>query len=209
MKHVLEKFKNPLLQWRILALLAVISWILVGILTYALAILSVTAYRVGGSDYSFQILSVAVLSALFITGMPGCVALVYPSLRKKLYTLPEAAALSSFILSFLLGMFLIIVFCFVLYHTDNFSFYTVRAGDSFQSAILSPLLELLLIGIAIFPLTIGLVFPFGIPFICAWSIRAMIIKDKVISQASWFRFVGISTLGWILVVFAGYILGNA
>ncbi len=206
---MIKNIKNPLVQWRILALLAVISWVLVGILTYAIAILSVKAYSVGGASNSFQVLSIAVLAALFVTGFPGCVALIYPPLRQKLYTLPEAAALSSFILSFLLATILVIAFCFILYQVSDFSFYRVRADDSFQAIILSPLFEQFLIGVAIFPLTMGLVFPFGIPFLCAWSIRSIIKKDKIISSKSWFRFVGISTLGWILVVFVGYVLGNA
>lgn len=206
---MIKNIRSSSVQWRILAILAVTSWVLVGILAYAVAILSVATYSVGGANNSLQVLSIAVLAALFVTGIPGCVALIYPPLRQKLYTLPEAAALSSFILSFLLATILVMVFCFILYQVNDFSFYRVRADDSFQAAILSPLFEQFLIGVVIFPLTMGLVFPFGIPFVCAWFIRNIIKKDKFISPKSWFRFVGISTLGWILVVFVGYVLGNA
>ena len=158
----------------------------------------------------FWVIVSAVTIVLLITGIPGCIALIQPTIRKQLYNIPEAAALSAFILSFVLGFGLLFGINFLLYYMGlDASFMCLRPPCTFFSGVLEPIFTGLIIGILAFPLTIGLVFPFGICAGCALIVWIVVDEGGFISQKYWMTYVGASTLGWILLIIVGYALGNA
>ena len=145
---------------------------------------------------------------LLITMIPGSMALIQRNVRKNLYTIPEAAALSAFTLSFVLGFGLSFGFNLLFYLIDGSS--TCRNPPcDFFTGVLEPLLTGLFVGIFAFPVTIGLVFPFGICAGCALIIWIAIDEKEFISKKSWNIYMGVSTLSWILLIIVGYALGNA
>ena len=193
------------LYWRKIGIIVIISWISFFVIsTITMFAMWMKLSIIGEVWFIISVLTIVFL----ITGIPGSMALIQRTIRKKLYTIPEAAALSAFTLSFILGFGLL--FCInVLLFLLNEPFMCFRKPCGFFNVVLDPMLTGLFIGIIAFPLTIGLVFPFGICAGCALIIWIMIDENGLISKKSWNIYVGVSTLSWMLLIVVGYALGFA
>ena len=195
------------LCWRRIGQAVLISWILFFIFEFIAMIGMWARIPILGSVE--LIVSVLVIVAL-ITVIPGSMALIQRNIRKNLYTIPEAAALSAFTLSFVLGFGLSFGLLSLSYLMDGSSLFTCwYPSCEFYKEVLEPLFAGLIIGIFAFPVTIGLVFPFGICAGCALIVWVVVDEAGFISKKRWSIYVGISTLGWILLIIVGYVLGNA
>lgn len=155
-----------------------------------------TSYWLLGSTLAITMLS---------TTVPGIFALIYRPTRKILYSLPEAAALSAFTISILIAMGLLMSMNLILYPNGL----SLSTEYGFWGSVFMPIFVGFVIGVIAFPLTIGLVFPFGIPIGCALMIWTVTEETGDLSKKLWNILVGISTLGWMLVVIAGYLLAHA
>ncbi len=205
----LESFRNidllDKLCWKKIGRVVIISWILFFVFEF-IAVL--------GMWMSLPVLKeawliVSVLTVVFlITAVPGSIALIQQNIRRNLYTIPEAAALSAFTLSFILSFGLLFSIALSLYLMDGSST-CWNPPCTFFTGVLEPILAGLFVGIFAFPVTMGLAFPFGICAGCALVIWIVIDEAGFISKKRWNTYVGVSVFGWILVVLIGYVLGHA
>ena len=128
------------------------------------------------------------LTAL-VNALPGTAALLDRNLRQKLLRVPGAAALSSLTLSALVG---------IGYGAIGSLVGGVETGTVGAAVV---------IGIAAFPLTLGLAFPLAIPLSCCFLVWSLAAREEGISGRAWNWLTGISSTGWVLVVCAGIVLG--
>lgn len=205
--------ENPLLNlskkliyksdWPAWGKLVVMIWIFVFVLAFIFGIMFFNdLWNFNDSkvlEVTFWIKSGAMIIAFLVTHILGSACLTRRHLRMKLYTSPETSALSCFTLSFLLSMGIIIILALL-----NVLPFCRRPSCTFFEDILPPIVTGLYFGIVAFPLTIGLVFPFGIPLACALIAGIRTRRNKSISPRDWKILVALSTLGWILVVIVGY-----
>lgn len=123
--------------------------------------------------------------------LPGAAAFLSPTMRGRLLIVPEAAALSVMTLSGVVGI----------------------VGGSACGLILGMEAGLvgagIVLGIVIFPLTFGMVFPLGLPLICSLAAWSLARRPGGVSARVYTWLAGISGAGWSLVVWAGTILGRA
>ena len=142
-------------------------------------------------DDSAVLQATGVLLALtaLVNALPGTVALLDRNLRQKLLRVPGAAALSSLTLSALVG---------ITYGVIGGLVGGIESGTVGAAVV---------IGIAAFPLTLGLAFPLAIPLTCGFLVWSLAAREEGISGRAWNWLTGISAMGWVLVVCAGIVLG--
>ena len=123
--------------------------------------------------------------------LPGAAAFLSPTMRGRLLIVTEAAALSVMTVSGVVGI----------------------VGGSACGLILGMEAGLvgvgIVLGIVIFPLTFGMVFPLGLPLICSLAAWSLARRPGGVSARVYTWLAGISGAGWSLVVWAGTILGRA
>ena len=128
------------------------------------------------------------LTAL-VNALPGTVALLDSNLRQKRLRVPGAAALSSLTVSAVAGI-------------------GYGAIGGLASGVETGMVgAAVVIGIAAFPLTLGLAFPLAIPLSCCFLVWSLAAREQGISGRAWNWLTGISATGWVLVVCAGIVLG--
>ena len=181
--------------WRRIGRVVVISWILFFIFEFITMVSMWAQLPILGEVW---VIISALLIVSFITMVPGGIALAQHTIRKNLYTIPEAAALSAFTLSFLLGFGLLFGFNLLFYLIDESSRCWYPPCDFFN-VVLEPLLAGLAVGIFAFPVTMGLVFPFGICVGCALIVW-VVIDEVGLYQKS------VGTLMLVRQLLVGYFL---
>ena len=163
------------------------------------------------SDWLIWLIVIPIIVAFLITGMPAFIAPFHSGLRAKLYTSSVIGGASLFTLSFLISLGILVSMEVILSLIDAGPFFYHRqpSPNNFLGIVLMPIFTGFLIGIIVFPLTFGIVFPFAIPIMCALGVWATIDEHHNISRKAWGILMAISTLGWIFVAVIGYALGNA
>lgn len=146
------------------------------------------AWPAEGSPAVLPTTGIAFACALAVTVLPGTASL----LNRKQWPPkpPEAAALSSLTLAALLG---------VAYGAVSGLALGMEPGS---------LASVVVIGIAAFPLTLGLAFPIGIPLWCAYRVWSLSARDGGISRRAWTQLTAASAVGWALVTCLGIVLGH-
>ncbi len=134
----------------------------------------------------------------------GLYALCHRQTRRRLLSLPTAAALSCLALSFTVGMLGLSVYGISELGYHRFIF--ASANDPGLS--LGSIGAGLALGVAVFPLTIGLAFPLAIPLATAIILRIAVRKRRRISLRTWGLASCLATIGWWLVVIVGVIAGQ-
>ena len=124
-------------------------------------------------------------------GVPGAAALCHSAFRRRLLSLPEAAALASLTLSAAVGI-------------GGFTTASLLMGENMGVVGAG-----ILIGIVAFPLSFGLVFPLGIPFGCSFVVWSSIHASGGISQTAYVLLTSVAAVGWVGVVLIGAALGVA
>ncbi|MDE0207319.1 MAG: hypothetical protein OXP66_14995 [Candidatus Tectomicrobia bacterium] len=127
---------------------------------------------------------------LLVNALPGTAALLNRNVKEWPPQPPEAAALSSLTVAALLGIA-----------------YGATSGLALGMELRS-LASVVIIGIAAFPLTLGLAFPMGVPLGCAYMVWSLASRDEGISLRAWTWLTGISAVGWALVTCLGIVLGH-
>ena len=193
-------------SWKIWIRLVIISWIVAFIFVFIALILSLITLDPlapsGSMDW--------VEWLLLITGIPVLVATFHPFLRNKIYVVPSAAAVSLFIFSFLMSAAILVGIETILGLTDIDTFIYNRklSPNNFWVNMLMAIFDSFIVGIAIFPVTFGLAFPFAIPVACAGGVWAIMDEGHKISNKAWNILMTIATLGWMLVAVTGAASGK-
>jgi len=175
------------IAWSTWFRLAAASWVL---LFAAVWFDWLYAWPEPGSPAVLPATGIAFACALAVTVIPGTAALLKRERRQWPPKAPEAAALSSLTVAALLG---------VAYGALSGLAMGMEPGS---------LAAVVVIGIAVFPLTFGLAFPAGIPLWCAYRVWALAARDGCISRRAWKWLTGISAVGWALVTCLGIVLGH-
>lgn len=194
--------------------LVIISWSVFLISVFVATFISWTAPYPSPPERSNLVQWIVItplVIAFLITGIPLWIALFYSDLRKKLFSSPGMIAGGLFIGTFFLSFILLVILGMPWTSTDISSLFSITdlEFNHFLETVLEPILTGYFIGIIAFPLTFGLVFPLGIPILCAFLVRSTLNKHHKMPLWGWSLSIVVSTLGWMLVSVVGYALGNA
>ena len=192
--------------------LVIISWIVAFIFVFiAFSLITLNPLVPSDSmDWIEWLFLIPIIAALLITGIPVLVATFHSFLRNKIYVVPSAAAVSLFIFSFLMSAAILVGIETILGLTDIDTFIYNRkiSPNNFWVNMLMAIFDSFIVGIAIFPITFGLAFPFAIPVACAGGVWAIMDEGHKISNKAWNILMTIATLGWMLVAVTGAALGK-
>ena len=194
--------------------LVITSWIVAFILVFISLIFILTTLDPlapsDSMDWMEWLFLIPIIAAFLITGIPVLVAIFHPFLRNKVYAVPSATAVSLFIFSFLISAAILVGIETILGLTDIDTFIYNRkiSPNHFWVNMLMAIFNSFIIGIAIFPITFGLAFPFAIPVACAGVVWAIMDEDHKVSNKAWNILMTIATLGWMLVAVIGAALGK-
>ena len=134
---------------------------------------------------------IALCAVGVVNGTPGAVAWSNPEVRQRLLGMPEAAALGLLTLSAVVGI----------------------GGSAGLGVVRGEDVELVaagvVIGIVAFPLTLGMVFPLGIPLVCGLVVWSTIRARGRMSGKGYAVTAGIAAAGWACVTGVGAVLGVA
>ena len=124
-------------------------------------------------------------------GVPGTAALLSRAIRVRLLDVPEAAALASMTLAAGVGIGV------------------VAAAGLLADGHVGLVAAGAVIGIIVFPLTFGLVFPLGVPLLCSCLVWRLVKRGNRLSRTGFAVLTSAAAVGWAGVALTGMVLGVA
>ena len=170
--------------WSVWSRLSVLSWWLVVILSWV-EMLSLWIRDPGEEGSSVLLVLIGVCLVLGNV-LPVVAAVLSGAMRKQLLVVPEAAALMVLVGPWVVAMGVALVL------EDPSS---VVAG--------------LFIAVMGFAVSLGLLFPVGIPLLMSLWVRRRLARGCGLSLSGWAVAIGVSGIGWLVAVYAGMMLGYA
>ena len=178
------------LTWSLWGVIAATSWLVVFAASW-FSVLHGLAVPEDPLNLWMWVPGIALCFMSVANGLPGAAAALNPAMRSRLLIVPAAAALSLVTVSGVAGIVAGAMLALAM---------GMEVGLIGVGAVL---------GVLIFPLSFGLVFPLAIPLLCglaAWSLAG---KDGGMSRRAYMWLTTVSAVGWLLVVVVGTILGLA
>ena len=143
----------------------------------------------GETTNSTWLSGIALCAVVVVNGTPGVAALSHSEVRQRLLGLPEAAALGLLTLSAVVGI-------------GGSAGLGVMRGEEVGLVAAG-----IVIGIVAFPLTLGMIFPLGIPLVCGLVVWSWIRARGGMSRTGYALASGIAAVGWVCVRWVGTLLG--